>query len=255
MGMLLGTRRALFGAPVVVWSPALPTTDGGVLPEHWYRSDQGLWQDAGITPAIADGDVVGRWEDLSANADHINQAVVADKPTLQNGAGDLINGHPVIRFDGAGDVLLGPFTTGGVMNQPNTIFVIVMHDTGVGPDHFMDDDTVALSMRAGIAAGNLWNIYAGVSLADGAADANWHIWTILYNGAASQYWHEGVSKAAGNAGANVPNGLCLGAQVASNFWDGDIAEAILYDSNLSNADKNQIGQYLATRYGLSWTDI
>jgi hypothetical protein len=35
----------------------------------------------------------------------------------------------------------------------------------------------------------------------------------------------------------------------------DMVELIAYDANLSDADKNQVGQYLATRYGLSWTSI
>ena len=36
---------------------------------------------------------------------------------------------------------------------------------------------------------------------------------------------------------------------------GDMTEILLYDANLSNSDKNQVGAYLATRYALSYTDI
>ena len=35
----------------------------------------------------------------------------------------------------------------------------------------------------------------------------------------------------------------------------DIYEVLIYDSNLSNADKNEVGNYLATKYTLSWTAI
>ena len=47
---------AILDGPLGGWTPAQATTDGGVSPEHWYRSDGPLWQDAGVTPAAADGD-------------------------------------------------------------------------------------------------------------------------------------------------------------------------------------------------------
>nr|NIQ88693.1 hypothetical protein [Deltaproteobacteria bacterium] len=132
MGLLLGTRRSLLGADDS-WTPASPTS-GGYSPEHWYRSDSGLWQDAGVTPATADGDVVGRWEDKTANADHVNQANAAKKPTLQSGAADRLNGHPVIRFDGIDDLLVGAFTNGGAMAQPFTVFIVAQLDSSVVDD-------------------------------------------------------------------------------------------------------------------------
>ena len=65
-----------------------------------------------------------------------------------------------------------------------------------------------------------------------------------------------MSDVAGNFGAGADDGLTIGAaQAGSVNWDGDICEIILYGANLSDSDKNQVGQYLATRYGLSYTDI
>ena len=60
----------------------------------------------------------------------------------------------------------------------------------------------------------------------------------------------------GNAGANGMSEFTIGSWRGGLFyWDGDIAEVIIYDSNLSDADKNEVGGYLATKYGLSWTAI
>ena len=79
---------------------------------------------------------------------------------------------------------------------------------------------------------------------------------MLFNGAGSQFWHNGISEAAGNAGVRVFDGLVIFASNAFTApWKGDATEIILYDANLSDADKNQVGQYLATRYGLAYTDI
>ena len=265
MTMRLCVRRSLLGVRgAALWTPALPTSDGGYLPEHWYRSDQGLWQDAGVTPAVNDGDVVGRWEDITANADHVNQAAAGNKPTLQNGAGDLLNGHPVIRLDGINDYLVGAFTTGGAMNQPNTYFVVVQLDAAVvnnGLDCFLLDGDDAVNrhivMKNKAGAPDRWDTYAGVALVGGDADANWNVWTALYNGATSQFWLNGISEAGpANAGAQNPDGIAVGAQSSgATAWKGDITEIILYDANLSDADKNQVGAYLATRYALAYTDI
>ena len=263
--MKAGPGRALLYSGVVVWDPSQPTTDGDLLPDHWYRSDGPLWQDAGVTPAVLDGAVVGRWEDLTANADHVNQAVVANKPTLQNGVGDLLNGQPVIRFDGINDTLSGAFTTGGAMNQPSTVFAVAALDAaavndGVSRKIYDSDDAVNRMIAGQYGADNpdSWYLYAGAVISSAAAsNSNWNIWTILYNGASSQFWHNGVSLAGpGNAGAHNADGLTIGGAFdVTAQWDGDITEIIIYDADLSTADDNQVGNYLATRYGLAYTDI
>jgi hypothetical protein len=35
----------------------------------------------------------------------------------------------------------------------------------------------------------------------------------------------------------------------------DLGEALVYDGALADADINLIGNYLATKWGTSWTDI
>ena len=263
MTMLLGTWRALLeerGGEG--WSPLLPT-DGGRLPDHWYRSDQGLWQDAGVTPAASDGDVVGRWEDLTANADHVNQANAGNKPTLQSGAGDLVNGHPVVRCDGIDDFLQGAFTTGGAMNQPYTMILVAKLDTvsvDDGNTRFVIDGDDAVNYfrvgQNGVVNPDAWYFTTGAQLVGNASDDDWNIWTILANGAASQFWINGISEAAGAAGANAIDGLTVGSKAdGNNNWDGDVLDVLLYGAQLPGADMNQLGRYAAARYGLSYTNI
>lgn len=245
------------------WTPAQPTSEGSHMPEHWHRSDLGLWQDAGLTPATSDGDVIGRWEDISANADHVNQATIAQKPTLQNGAGDLLNGHPVVSSDGIDDWIRGAFTSGGALTQPYTFFAIAALDAAVLNDSITrtitgGDDAAnqAMLMKNGSPAPDKWSIYTSVALVGSSADSDWNIWTALFNGASSQFWHNGVSEASGDAGSQNPDGLTIAAHQAGGYnWRGEIAEIIIYDANLSDADKNQVGQYLADRYGLGYADI
>lgn len=262
--MLFGTRRSLLGGREALWDPTKPLPVSGLLPAHWYRSDQGLWQDAGITPAAADGDPIGRWEDLTANADHVAQGTAAKRPTLQNGAADLINGHPVVRFDGTDDSLVGAFTNGGVMAQPNTIFAVAALDASrVDADAFdyiFDDSSTANNQALGgygAATPDVWRIRASTELHGSiATSANPTIFTCLYNGMTSQFWMNGVSAALGDTGAFSMNGLTLGTRrdgVAP--FKGDILELLCYNPNLPDADKNTVGQYAALRYALAYTDI
>ncbi len=255
----LSHRRRIASGP---WTPASPTTTGGFTPVHWYRSDGPLWQDAGTTPATGDGDVVGRWEDLTANADHVNQNTAANKPTLQNAAGDLLNGNPVIRFDGSNDYLQGAFTNGGALTQPNTYFLVAKLLTGEDDDaqHYLvasDDPTNRSDLaKDNIEQPNVWLIHSGTVLKTTAANTDWHIWTVLFDGANSQLWHDGVSLGSGNTNANAPDGLTLGAynntSLAANC---EITELLIYNADLGTADQNLVGRYLATRYGLAYTDI
>ena len=260
--MKVGPGRALLYSGIVAWDPSQPTTDGGLLPEHWYRSDGPLWQDAGVTPAVLDGDVIGRWEDLTANADHVNQAVAGNKPTLQNAAGDLLNGHPVVRGDSLNDYVRGTFTTGGAIAQPFTVFGVTKRNSWVANDFtsrtFIDDSAGVLCLM--YARNNddpdKWAIHYGALQQGNATNGNWNIWTVLANGATGQLWHNGISQVVGNVGANAMAGITVFNNFAgAQAWDGDATEILVYSANPSNADKNQIGQYLGTRYGLAYTDI
>ena len=78
----------------------------------------------------------------------------------------------------------------------------------------------------------------------------------MVNGASSGLWANGVSKASGNAGTKVMDGLTVGTASGGTLpWKGYVGQRLIYTSNLSDADKNQVGQYLADYYGLTWTDI
>ena len=234
---------------------------------HWYRSDSGLWQDAGVTPAAADGDVVGRWEDKTANDDHVNQAVADRKPTLQSGAGDTLNGYPVLRFNGITTNLQGAFTTGGALAQPFTVFVVAKLDASVVDDdgyyYLTDGDDVANRMvlmktKQGAPLQDRWLISAGgTGIYGGVADANWNVWAAVFNGASSRFWHNGIAEcAAGNAGADAPDGITIGAAPTGVLaWKGDVEEIVIYGSELSCRDIDQVADYAAIRYALVYSGL
>lgn len=243
--------------PVRAWTPSFATDDGGALPEHWYPADGTLWQDAGLTPVTSVGDVVGRMEDRAVSADHINQAVVANKPTLQAGP----NSTAAIRFDGTNDYLQGAFTTGGSIAQPTTIFVVACLDTVATNDNItrvlVDGDDAGnrqFIYKANVTDPDEWRISAGSSVSSStSATDDWIIWTVVFDGADSFAWNNGLLLCAGSAGANAIDGLTVGTnQGLTAYWDGDVAEVLIYAEALSTRDRNQVGQYLGTKYGLAF---
>lgn len=246
----------LFGGSRV-WTPAGPT-GGGVYPHTWhYAGSPQLYTDVGKTTlARTDGDAVYVSSSQGSDTHDIVQAVAANRPTLRTG---VLNGHPVFRCDGT-DYLQGAFT--GALTQPYTLFVVAQLSAAVIADglnnYLLDGDDNAHNMLLFDRGGgpNKWAVNAGATLDGSATDANWNTWMVLINGALSQFWHNGVSEAAGDVGAEFGDGLTVGANTGgAGGWVGDIAEALIYDSNLSTADKNQVGQYLAAKYALSWTNL
>ena len=247
------------------WTPALPTTDGGYLPEHWYRSDDAYQDAARTTPVALDGDVVGSLTDLTANADHVSQAATGNKPTWQNGVGDLLNGQPVIRCDGIDDYLVGAFTSGGLMAQPNTVFVVGVLDVAAVNDDATnmlvdgDDSTHRHLVYESDPAGAVhqWTLFAGANLGWGTvSDSSWHMFIGLFNSTSSEVWVDGGVGVVGNAGTQDLDGRAIGGQYNGQYpWLGDFVELLDYEPDLSDADKNEIGGYLAARYGLTFTPI
>ena len=73
-------------------APFSPTDIAGLV--LWLAADLGL--------ALSDGDPVVTWPDQSGNGNDVTQPVAAARPTFRTA---VINGEPVVRFDGVDDVL------------------------------------------------------------------------------------------------------------------------------------------------------
>lgn len=248
----------MFLRPKGGWSPAKPNKDG-LLSHTWIYPSVGAYQDSGLTtPAVPDGDPVGEYDNQGTDAYNLVQAVTAAKPTLKL---NILNGHPVFRGDG-GDWLSGTFS-GGALSHPITIFIVAQiaaASVDDGTTFFYHDGIVAGSRAAlykqGAAGADTDRMYGGATLTNGNSNGNWNIFTELFNGASSLLYKNGVSVASGNAGTNTLTGLSLFSQYNSTAWFiGDVAECLIYSANLSNAAKNQMGQYFNAKYGIPYTDI
>jgi hypothetical protein len=238
------------------WTPESPTTDGGVSPHTWhYAGSDGLYQDSGkTTVADADGDPVGASVNQGSDSHDIVQTTDADRPTLKT---SVLNEKPVFRF--SSHYLVGSYSSS--VSQPVTMFLVTKLDAAAVGDSsayrpFTSEDGTNQHLFWKHTT-KKWRMYAGNAIEGSASvDSDWHIFTLLFNGASSGMWIDGVSDISGNAGAEGSDGLSWGAFYnGGNAFDGDQAAILTYDSNLSTADRNQVQTYLSDEYGISVTDF
>lgn len=254
--MLLGK-----GGAAAAWTPDSPTDDGGVSPHTYFDLVNGLYQDSAKTTAVAsDGDVVGAEENQGSDTYDVVQATTANKPLYKTG---ILNGEPMLLFDGVDDYLAGAFA-GGLISQPITAFVVAQLASGrvnnnAGYNIIDGDDTTnrLVIFKGATGSPDTWEIFAGSTLVGSVAvDANAHILCAIFNGASSELIVDGASHATGNAGTKGIDGLSVGRYPGgSGYWSDYIGKRLIYEGDLSTADKNQVGNFLADFYGLTWTDI
>lgn len=215
----------------------------------WLRSDLGI---------TLNGSTVSAWADQSGNSNHVSQATAANQPTYVT---NQLNGQPILDFDGTNDVLTGTFGAAltGVKNW--TLIAVMKADVVTGV-------RIPVSL-GGNAAGYEFTINAASSakreitckgaavVTDGNATTSYEVWTgtrdnggtpnlVLRINGTSQTLSApttGVSTLAASA--------AIGANYTAGFFDGKIAEILVYNQDISGASLNQVHSYLGTRYGIT----
>lgn len=268
MGMLIGTRRALLGGSrpfrgaydafessiVHLYEPArrgLSSYTGNLC--RLRRASDNVEADFGW---IANGDLnvaaIAAWAGGASNivtvydqktGDAVTQAVAGSQPVY---AATAQNGHAGMQFDGTADYLQGAYTIGGALSQPFSVFAVAQLDVSEvndnGRNALIDGDDSTnrmLAYKLELTTPDQWSIYAGTAAVSGnAGNSNWNIWSILWNGASSQFWHNGISQATGNPGADNADGLIIGAdRIGTSWWEGYVNSVIICDPSLSDADR------------------
>lgn len=209
-----------------------------------------LWLAASTITGLNDGEAITTWADISGNGRDAAQATADNKPTYQT---NELNGYPVVRFDGSNDLLAtGSFT----LAQPVHVFLVgKMSGGAVDYRYFLDglagNDRLSLYY---IVASDDVGIYTATSAAEitvSADDESFYLWTALFSGASSRLRKDGGSDATGELAAATAGGVTIGARRDGSYPGGsDIAEIVIYDSALSDANRDAVEAYLAAKYGL-----
>lgn len=231
-----------------------------------------LWLDASDATTITDtAGAVNQWDDKSANAYAFTQTLTA-RPTTGT---TTINSKNVLVFDGNDRLVVtgtrapwvflhdgSPYTV-FVVNDPNAINInqtLIATEDGTSTDGFRllqlsatYDHTVRKSggtstvgnaaTSSVVATPHLVSVVADVDNAT-AADRS----ALRVNGGAAV--KNNASTVAPDAGSgSVP--LSIGSRNGSLWYAGVIAEIVIYNTALSDANRELVEAYLMTKWGIS----
>ncbi len=206
-----------------------PLTDGIVL--HL---------DAGTIEGIADGAPVTKWSDYSGKYNDATQSVPDYKPTYKANA---VNGRPAVAFDALDDDMATPL----ILGAPYTVFAVFNGYDAVSPHRAIAGSN---NWLIGPYAGGI-NHYANGWVSNAVVPVTpgrYYITAAVNTGAASTFLVDHVNSTSG-AGTGSPGRVFLGANGAYiEPLDGDIAEVIIFDRALGQADLDAVTKYLDDKY-------
>ncbi len=207
-----------------------------------------LHLDAAKITGLAAGDPVGTWSDLSGNGNTATQATAAKQPSYQ---ANVLNGKPVVRFDGVDDYFdltiflsISSITVFAVLKQTSGISVkaIVAGNTA-SFEYRLTDTHKQESLKTNTAS-------MGVSTTALSTTAFSSV-NVTYDGANGSYRLNGADDGSFASAQSFTDSL---RYVGSNsgtgeFFAGDIAELLLYTSALDVTERGKVEGYLKKKWG------
>lgn len=226
------------------------------------------------TQVASNGNQVACWKDKSGFGRDFIQNTAASRPLYRTSA---INGLPGLEFDGSNDFLVDEDGENYINGfQAFEFFVVVQSDVMSTDRGILDtedpdgnDDGITLRFDAAGASGGCTQcIKGGIQVAGGAhvqaesanntqSTAKMSLgatWTeggkfkIYKNGTYTNSWDNGALTGLTDLATKVIIGK--GPKDASSSWDGKIVEVIFLNTQLSDADRARLNNYLNSKYGL-----
>jgi hypothetical protein len=223
------------------------------------------WLKADAITNLASGAAVSVWPDSTGIGFNAIQSLTTSQPTFITSA---INGLPAVRFNSAANNYLWFYRP--VQDDFTMIFVFQSSQgIGTGTDFYsgaglVNGEVSGTANDFGISLNASGQLLAGTGNPDTTARSGTgyntgapHVVTFKRSkstGALALYVDNNQVAAAGGGtqSLNSPNQLVLGAQqTLNNFLSGDIAEVLIYNSALSDTDRNGIEKALKCKYGIS----
>jgi len=213
----------------------------------WLRSD------LAVTSASS---AVSNWGDVSGLNNDASQSTGGNQPALVDNA---MNGKSVIRFNGTTSKMSLPASsTLGIQSNPYEMFFVAKSSSsnvqfliaGGAYEQF----EYHLNGAAGARFIPTTLVYLDEGIAGNYTDGNPHVFSARASssgGAVRVDGTDGGTSVSNILSANSSNLLLGVRRDGSYFLNGDIAEVILYNSFLSDTDRNKVEQYLADRYNIT----
>ena len=207
-----------------------------------------LWYNADALVASV-GDFITTWSNSCATTNNLTSSGTS-KPQYTNSV-SILSGKPWLWFDGNNDYM--QMTTGS-WPQTNTEFVLFRKYPTAAVEVVSDGSDVNYRKSFFIDASRKFTIYAGGGPAASSANAAptniWMLAELTWAGTASEILTNGVSVLTGDAGTMGLHGYTVGASYSlASFLHGGVAEILVFNSNVSSADRTKIRNYFTGKYG------
>lgn len=229
-----GFSQVRKGDGTVLWTEGADIPDSGDLHARFDATELSL----------SDGDSVTTWGDATGNGHDLTDGGFS--PNFQT---NVINGNPVVRFDGVDDFLDVAFSA---LSQPNQIFGVFQLTTlPSGNNSMWDSEGADRETFVVNADDDDWQIFAGSNVRGGSLDTDPHIHAALFDGPSSTVRIDGTEVASGDTGAQSLDGFTLGSDNDQRaFVAVDVGEVLIYPQDKSGV-QSDVESYLSDKWGVT----
>lgn len=233
----------------------------------WLKANAGVLNPS--LAAAANGDAVAQWNDQSTIANNASQGTAANRPIYNT---NVINGYPVLRY--AGNQFVSAASAPGIAPTNSFFFFLVFKQssftaggTADGAGTYILDRTTATNNLTSFKIVNTDKYFLQKRNDDGSgiggpvsttsATTSSFVLVDFYRNFGSAYGIFLNGKADATSGDDSGNltgpTLRVGrhTSTANGGLNGDLAEIIVYNTNLSAANRTRIESYLAIKYGIT----
>ncbi len=231
----------------------------------WLKADAGVLNPS--LSAAADGDAVARWNDQSAVGNNATQGTGGNRPIFRT---NIINGYPVLRFStnqfvdaGAAPGITGSFYFFIVLKQSS----FTAGGTSDGSGTYIIDRTSATNELTSFKMVNTNKYFlqkrnnngSGLGGPVSTASATTSAFAIVdfYRNSGTEYglFLNGVTNGTSGDDGGTLTGPTLRVgrhtSTTNGGLNGDLAEMVVYNANISSTDRAKIESYLAIKYGIT----
>lgn len=266
----------------VIGSGSVPGPGDVTNLQLWLSDGSDFYQDSGMTtPVASDADPVGYQSDLSGAGNPVIQATAGSRPLWQEAE---INGLDTVQYDGSDDALANAAPS-NLTNVNQMTWFIVAKQTALTNGKtwcsvwnaantqscwaIRQTNTTTDELHVFIATiltdpGNTWIETTDLNL----VSTTKFLISMTYDGTEGTAADRVKVYKAGSPVSTGMNGTIPASMTNSSaplnigclaptvrHWNGDIGEIVVYNTLLSTANHNLIGNYLGDKWGITWTDI
>ena len=222
----------------------------------WFKSDAGVYSDAGVTAAVNSG-TVQQWNEQSSNASipNVSHSTAGNQPIYNNNS---FNYNPAILFDGVDDFLssssvqFSTFTDGSKISM----YGVMQHISGAGTNFTWDD--AGSSGKITLSPGSSYYDKNGgnpVSTGVGSGNTEQQLVSSIASGTSLNVYNAGAYKngtTVTSPSGTVASPITFG-KLHNHGWPGSVlfGELAIYDASHGATDKNRVESYFAVKYGIT----